>query len=329
MNWINFWLGVFILGVIPFVLAAYGGQLAAETIADLKARRKKVRIFWGLCIFGVFLAACYQYSVEKTDEERQFNAIKAEEAHQRKADEAQEVALKAQVDLRTIEKSNGDQIAALKARVQELIATAKNPDQKNAAIDLNQAITTALSEQLARQQARLPPPVSSNSSMAPPSPTSPRKCSGDNLGDCDDEELLKWGAPLSASVDDIESTYMADLKSLDQIKGGNILSFLTGNDKDSKWIRLYAAAEEKAADRFRDCCAENSLKYHKEMAQRVGGGLQKTELYGWIEKLLRPIGSKEWKQARKEGGDHVTDLKFGLDILRIRMNEKIRLAKTK
>jgi len=61
------------------------------------------------------------------------------------------------------------------------------------------------------------------------------------------------------------------------------------------------------------CCAETVLVYHKELLQRYHEGSDNAELYEWVQSLLRPMGSKEWKKARDDGykvGDVYFDLYF-------------------
>ena len=45
-------------------------------------------------------------------------------------------------------------------------------------------------------------------------------------------------------------------------------------------------AKKSAADKFQDCCAENALRYHKELLERLGGGLENIALYVWIDELV-------------------------------------------
>ena len=121
---------------------------------------------------------------------------------------------------------------------------------------------------------------------------------------------------------------MANLKALDEIKG-NWIGFLIAKDKDSKWLKAYAEAQENAADLFRDCCAEDTLNYHKELARRTGGGLQKDELYDWIRELMEPVKSKQWKKARQEGGSKLVDIDGDLILLQIELEKRIRTSKIK
>jgi len=186
-----------------------------------------------------------------------------------------------------------------------------------------------------KQQSLLHPPTISSppSKMQGPAtqpiqPISPNSCQ-DNLSGCSDEQLLEWGKPLLKRMNDIVDAHMVALGKLDDIKGGNWMSFLTGQDKDSKWLRAYADAQESAADHFRDCCAENALHYHKELLQRLDGGQDNITLYAWINELLQPLKSKAWKAARKEGGSQVMDVRNDLQSLSSTLDTRVRMSKLK
>jgi hypothetical protein len=69
--WIDFALGVLLLALIPFALAAYGGHVAADSIADDRKRRNVKLKFWALGSVGLLIAIAYQYRTMKTDETRQ------------------------------------------------------------------------------------------------------------------------------------------------------------------------------------------------------------------------------------------------------------------
>lgn len=60
-EWIDVLLGTFLLAIVPFAMAAYGGHIAAEGIADVKRRRNVKGIFWLACAIGVGLAFVQQY----------------------------------------------------------------------------------------------------------------------------------------------------------------------------------------------------------------------------------------------------------------------------
>src|SRR5689334_17137251 len=102
----DFLLGIAFLAIVPFVLAAYGGHLAAQTLPNPKDRRRAIVNFWGLCVLGIGVAALYQYRVKKVDEARELRAAKADSERQNKLDETQRQAMEAQADLRVIEKAN-------------------------------------------------------------------------------------------------------------------------------------------------------------------------------------------------------------------------------
>ena len=70
VNWIDVLVGTCILAIIPFVLAAYGGHLAAEPIDDPRMKRRTKAKFWGLCFVGVILAFYQQYRASQSDNQR-------------------------------------------------------------------------------------------------------------------------------------------------------------------------------------------------------------------------------------------------------------------
>lgn len=329
MNWIDSLLGVAILALVPFVLAAYGGHVAAQALTDRRDRRTTMLKFWGLCLLGIVVAVVYQFRVAKVDQEQQLKAAIADKERQRKLDVAQQQALEAQADLKAIERSNGQQIQWLQRRLDEVISSAQSQGQQNAAVALRndlEAMKESMKEAMKVRIEPHPPTILVTPSVTPP-PVRP--CRGDNLHDCSDEELLEWGKPLLAAVDGIVNTHMADLKALDDIKGGNWMSFLVGQDKDSKWLRAHAEAQEKAADGFRDCCAESTLNYHRELVQRLGGGTDKNNVYQWVEKLLKSTKSKDWKEARQDAGGRILDINYDLSVLSNHLDLKLRLSKIK
>src|SRR5258708_14636540 len=71
MNWVDLWGGVGLLAIIPFVLAAYGGHVAAETISDVRQRRRVKLTFWVMSLIGVGIAVVYQFRITKSDDEKQ------------------------------------------------------------------------------------------------------------------------------------------------------------------------------------------------------------------------------------------------------------------
>lgn len=70
-SWIDFALGILLLALVPFALAAYGGHVAADTIVENHKRRIVKLKFWGMGFIGLLVAIAYQYRTMKTDEARQ------------------------------------------------------------------------------------------------------------------------------------------------------------------------------------------------------------------------------------------------------------------
>jgi hypothetical protein len=62
---------------------------------------------------------------------------------------------------------------------------------------------------------------------------------------------------------------------------------------------------------------------------RTGGGSQDSDLYEWIQKLLKPSKSKQWKEAKQEGGSKVVGITGNLVMLQIALSQKISSSKTK
>jgi hypothetical protein len=71
VDWVDVIVGTFILAIIPFILAAYGGHVAAETLPDPRVRRGTKLKFWGLCFVGVMLAFYQQYRSSRSDQDRE------------------------------------------------------------------------------------------------------------------------------------------------------------------------------------------------------------------------------------------------------------------
>jgi hypothetical protein len=83
MNWLGLdWLGlilnVFAIAIIPGLLAAYGGHLAAEAITDPKRSRTVKYCFWGLFVFGIFATSWPQYRAAELDLDRETKETWAE-----------------------------------------------------------------------------------------------------------------------------------------------------------------------------------------------------------------------------------------------------------
>ena len=133
--------------------------------------------------------------------------------------------------------------------------------------------------------APIPTPIPTPLPQARSTPTpaeaseTPKRCRADRLGECTDKQLEEWGKPLIEQISTIEDRYMADLKRLYDIKDSNWFKEFVGiGDKNGRWLKAYAAAQDKAAEDFRNCCAEDALAYYKELAHQAGSGYDKVEL---------------------------------------------------
>lgn len=322
-------LGVLILAIVPFTLAAYGGHLAAQALPSNRERRTAKAIFWGLCFIGVFITILYQARVTKLDQERDIKAARADEERQKKIDDAQRIAATAQAELKAIEQTNGQQIRWMQKRLDAAIVAAQARGTANAAETLRSDLS-AMAQAIKQQstvdaQKRMPSQAVTQTPAAESS--SAKVCRPASLSECSDEQLLEWGKPLLEKISAVVDNHMAALAKLDDIEGSGWTGFFTGQDKDSKWLRAYDDAQQSTTDRFRDCCAGDSLAYHKELLQRVGGGLENVTLYEWIDDLLMPSNSKRLKQARKEGGSKVLDIKFNLQRLSFALDARVRTSR--
>ncbi len=60
------------LAISPFLLAGYGGQMAAKSIRDPKKRRGSTCIFWGIALLGIIAGCVFQYRAVKSDQAHSF-----------------------------------------------------------------------------------------------------------------------------------------------------------------------------------------------------------------------------------------------------------------
>jgi hypothetical protein len=56
--------------IVPLVLAAYGGQVATDPMADPRIRRNVKLVFWALALIGIVLAFCQQFKTALSDQDR-------------------------------------------------------------------------------------------------------------------------------------------------------------------------------------------------------------------------------------------------------------------
>ena len=67
LNWFDIFLNVLVLAIVPGIVAAYGGHLAAEVVDDAKRRGKIKASFWGLFILGVIFTSWQQLRLAEAD----------------------------------------------------------------------------------------------------------------------------------------------------------------------------------------------------------------------------------------------------------------------
>lgn len=70
LDWLGLILNVFAIAIIPGLLAAYGGHLAAEAITNPKRSRTVKHYFWALFVFGVLATFWQQYRAAESDLDR-------------------------------------------------------------------------------------------------------------------------------------------------------------------------------------------------------------------------------------------------------------------
>jgi len=284
---------------LPTLLSLWG------VLVTLEPPDKKHKTKWRVALFlgGIFVSGL-TYRQQASQRARAH-----EEAHEFLEHVVEQERLGAAQFNALTEKFNA--FVALHPRQERLPAMPKPPSAEEIAAEVSKQLKGS---QPATSSSTPPAKSPANTTTVVPAPVppivaalpQPTVCRGDRLSECSDEQLLAWGKPLVAKVQAIEDDYMADLKKLDDIKAGNWLGEALGeivgigNDKTSRRLKAHAQAEEKVADYFRNCCAEDALAYHKELKLRTGGGLEKTDDYEWATNLLKPPKSKEFKNARQD-----------------------------
>jgi hypothetical protein len=211
---------------------------------------------------------------------------------------------------------------SLRQKRSAAIAPAKCPSAQELADEVDKRLSARLSTNVKNPAVdklpvqTKPTPTQVPTVIAPAIPP----CCGDQLSECNDEQVLEWGKDLVANIGEIQNQYMADIKKLDDIKGGKMdwLRELSGvgGDKDSKWLKGFELADRSATEHFRDCCAARAIAYHAELLQRDHKRSDNSALYEWVQDLRKPTNSKEYKKAREEGGK-VGDVYFDLDLFQI------------
>ncbi len=291
------------MAIIPFFLAAYGGHVAAEALTDLRARRSAKTKFWGMFAIGVLLATMYQYRTQKADGEKQ-----------KRADAAQETARITETEFEAGERANAELTQSLQRSLEKALTHPQSQEQRIALLQLRDDISKELAEKLKPADTSTDKTLQNSLVPGTDSPLGTKPCREDDLADCADRELVEWGTELLTKTRAISDAYIAAIEVLNK------------SPNDSNWLERNAQTNEAAADRFRDCCAEDAVKFRKELAVRVGGGFQDTESYDWVQKLLSPVQSDEWKAARENAGYKVNNISYNLRSLSRKLDLKISLA---
>jgi hypothetical protein len=70
LDWTDILINVIVLAILPGVLGALGGHLAAEALEDKKSRRKIKWIFWVMCVVWIALTGWQQFRAAEADLDR-------------------------------------------------------------------------------------------------------------------------------------------------------------------------------------------------------------------------------------------------------------------
>lgn len=308
--------------LLPFALSVVG----VWTLEPLSHRHKWT---WrvGLIVVGALFSVLTHVQQAK---QRAKTANDARELEERAIRQAQESDQRLS-DLK--QNLNALLAESLRQKRSAAVVLPKYPSAEELADELDKRLSARLSPNSKNPTADKPPvPTKPTPTPVPtaPDPAMIRSCRGDHLNECSDENLLEWGKPLVANIEDIQNQYMADTKKLDDIKGGKMdwLRELAGvgGDKDSKWVKGFELANRSATEHFRDCCAARAIVYHKELLQRDHKRPDNTTLYEWVQDLQKPTNSKEWKKAREEGSK-VGDVYFDLDFFQIDLDYLVSLRR--
>jgi hypothetical protein len=313
--------------VLPFLLSLVGMLLTLEPLSQQSQRHKwKWRI--GLAVFGgtLSLMTYVQQGRQRAQSTSNIRELREQALRQERESDQRAEDLKKNFDVFVAE--------SLRERRATPIVIPKSPTAEEIAAELDRKLSARLNGANSPNPTEGKPLVQAKPTPTlVPTPIDPpirRWCRNDHLNECSDEELLERLKPLVTNILAIHEEYSTDTKRLDDIKGGklNWLRELAGigGDKDSKWLKGFELARKKASDHFRDCCAETALVYHKELLQRYHEGSDNAELYEWVQSLLRPVGSKEWKKARDDGSK-VGDVYFDLHFYQIHLEYVIAVSR--
>ncbi|MBZ5696456.1 MAG: hypothetical protein LAN36_13990 [Acidobacteriia bacterium] len=67
LDWLDMVINVLALAIVPGIIAAYGGHLAAEAIGDRRRGRKVKAFFWILFLVGVLVTFWQQFRIAESD----------------------------------------------------------------------------------------------------------------------------------------------------------------------------------------------------------------------------------------------------------------------
>jgi hypothetical protein len=313
--------------VLPFLLSLVGMLLTLEPLSQQSQRHKwKWRI--GLAVFGgtVSLMTYVQQARQRAQSVSNVRELREQALHQERESDQRADDLKKNFDAFVAE--------SLRQKRSAPIAIPKSPTAEEIAAEVEKKLSARLNQPNSGNGTPEKPPVQANPTptlvQKPTEHAISRSCRDDHLNECSDEELLERLKPLVTNILAIREEYSADTKRLDDIKGGKFdwLRELAGvgGDKDSKWLKAFELARQKASDHFRDCCAESALVYHKELLQRYHEASDNAELYEWVQNLLRPVGSKEWKKARDDGFK-VISISFDLHSYQIHLEYVVAVSR--
>ena len=313
--------------VLPFLLSLVSMLLTLEPLSQQSQRHKwKWRI--GLAVFGgtVSLMIYVQQARQRAQSASIVRELREQALRQERESDQRAEDLKKNFDVFVAE--------SLRQKRSAPIVIPKSPTAEEIAAELDKKLSARLLQPNSINPTADKPPVQAKSTPAlvptPINPPTSRPCRDDHLNECSDEQLLERLKPLVTNILAIHEEYSADTKRLDDIKGGKLdwLRELAGigGDKDSKWLKAFELSRQKASDHFRDCCAESSVVYHKELQQRLHEGSDNAELYEWVQGLLRPVGSKEWKKARDDGSK-VANVYFDLHFYQIHLEYVIAVSR--
>lgn len=302
-----------LVAVLPFLLSLVG-VWTFEPLSQHKGKWRVGLVVTGLVFSGMTLAQQGRQRAKTASDIRELNESIIRQDRESEARSA---------DLAS--KFNAFVTESLRKPKSAPIVVPKSPTAEEIAAELEKRLAPRLQPPIGTVPTPERPSLGTKPTQQTPEPVRPvdpviRPCREDRLSDCSDEQVLENLKSLVASIGVVKDEYSTETGKLKDIKGGKLdwARELTGigGDKDSKWLKGFELANRNATKRFRDCCAQRVLVYHKELLQRDQKRSDDAGLYEWVQNLLKPINSKEWKKVRDEGF-RVGRVYFDLDFFRI------------